>query len=261
MDVAKKMSWSKNVIKTGKAQGAWSLPSLEEADLQLKRAQASKSSAPAVDLEPVKTQEQIVQEAKAKAQQAGFSEGKAAGLQAGREEGLLLGLAEGRREGLEQIQAEMAEQRAQHEEAIRLEAEAFAQQIREFTEKSYEELRKAKEEVLQSHVNFALEVARRTVQAELKQSPEAVLAIAQNALRELHQGTEFRVLVSPSDLQFLESNRQTILENLSHIRGLEIAPDRTIQGGCMVESESGTIDARIESYLTRMVQSVLKEDE
>lgn len=255
------MSWSKNVIKTGKSQGAWLLPSLEEADRQLRSDLAKKTAGEEPAPEPVKSHEQVAQEAKAKAQQAGFAEGKASGYKTGFQEGHAQGLSEGRSEGMEQIQAEMAEEKARHAEALRQESEAFAQKIREFTEKSYEELRKAKEEVLQSHVNFALEVARRTVQAELKQSPDAVLAIAQNALRELHQGTEFRVLVSPSDLEFLESNRQTILETLSHIRGLEIAPDRTIQGGCMVESESGTIDARIESYLTRMVQSVLKEGE
>lgn len=255
------MSWSKNVIKAGSHQKAWTLPSREEAESELKSRTAPENKEALSPPEPQRSSEAVLKEATAKAKVTGYAEGRLEGFQAGREEGFLDGRDLGRQQGLDEIRAEMDEERRLHTEALRSEAELFAQRVREFTEQSYEELRKAKEEIVQSHALFALEVARRTVQAEIKQTPEAVLAIAQNALKELHQGTDFRVLVSPDDLAFLESNRQTILESLTHIRGLEIAPDRTIQGGCMVESESGTIDARIESYLRRMVESVLKEDE
>lgn len=261
MDVAKKMSWSKNVIKAGSHQKAWRLPSREEAESELRSRAAAPVQENPSPPEPQKSSAEAFNEAVGRARLAGYSEGRQDGFQAGREEGFLEGRELGRQQGLDEIRAEMEEERRLQTESLRSEAEAFAQKVREFTEQSYEELRRVKEEIVQSHALFALEVAKRTVQAEIKQTPEAVLAIAQNALKELHQGTDFRVLVSPDDLAFLESNRQTILENLTHIRGLEIAPDRTIHGGCMVESESGTIDARIESYLRRMVESVIKEDE
>mgnify|MGYP002862247941 CR=1 FL=1 len=254
------MSWSKNVIKSGTQQKAWTLPSREEAESELRRKLAP-AVEPAAPAETQKSSAEARAESMAKARLAGYGEGRSEGLQVGREEGFLDGRELGRQQGLDEIRADMEAERRLHSEALRSEAEAFATNIRHFTEQSYEELRRVKEEIVQSHALFALEVARRTVQAELKQTPEAVLAIALNALKELHQGTEFRVLVSPDDFVFLESNRQAILETLTHIRGLEIAPDRTIRGGCMVESESGTIDARIESYLRRMVESVLKEDE
>lgn len=261
MDVAKKMSWSKNIIKAGSHQKAWKLPSREEAESELRSKTAAQAQQKPAPVEPPKSSAEVLNEALGKARLTGYAEGRQEGLQTGREEGFLEGRELGRQQGLDEIRAEMEEERRLQTESLRSEAESFAQRVREFTEQSYEELRRVKEEIVQSHALFALEVARRTVQAEIKQTPEAVLAIAQNALKELHQGTDFRVLVSPDDLAFLESNRQTILENLTHIRGLEIAPDRTIHGGCMVESESGTIDARIESYLRRMVESVLKEDE
>lgn len=257
------MSWSRNIIKTGQVQNAWNLPTLEQANKELQRELEKKLAPPEPqpEPEPQPTKDEIVAAAKSDAQKAGFEEGKTAGYRQGLEEGFSQGHQEGRESGLAEIRAEMEAERAAHLEALKSEAEAFSAKIKVFVEASYEELRKFREAATASHADFAIEVARRAIQSEMKQSPEIVLAIAQSALKELHQGTEFRVLVSPADLDFLDSNRQTILENLTHVRGLEIVPDRTIQGGCMIESESGTIDARIESYLRRIAESILKDAE
>lgn len=257
------MSWSKNIIKTGKVQNGWNLPTLEQANKDLQRELERKLAPrdPEPEPAPLPSYEEIASAARSQAQKAGFEEGKTAGYKAGLEDGFSQGHAEGREAGLAEIRAEMEAERLAHQEAIKSESDLFAASVKEFVEASYEELRKFREETAASHSDFALEVARRAIQSEMKQSPEIVLAIAQSALKELHQGTEFRVLVAPADLEFLDSNRQTILENLTHVRGLEIVPDRTIQGGCMIESESGTIDARIESYLRRMADSILKDAE
>ncbi len=255
------MSWSKNVIKSGQAQNVWSLPTLEQASKELQKELEKKLAPVEPEPEPQPSFEELASAAKLHGHRTGLDEGRAAGIKQGFDEGFAQGNHEGREAGLAEIRAEMEAERQAHKEAMRSEAEAFSERIKEFVEASYEELRKFKEEANASHTDFALEVARRAIQCELKQSPEIVLAIAQSALKELHQGTEFRVLVSPLDLDFLDANRQTILENLTHVRGLEIVPDRTIQAGCMIESESGTIDARIESYLRRMADSILKDDE
>lgn len=257
------MSWSRNIIKTGQVQNAWNLPTLEEANRELQQELEKKlapvESEPAP--EPLPSYEELAAAAKMQAHRAGLEEGKSEGFKQGLETGFAQGHSEGREAGLAEIRAEMEAEKLAHREAMEAEAENLTAKIKDFVEASYEELRKFREAAIASHADFALEVARRAIQSEMKQSPEIVLAIAQSALKELHQGTEFRVLVSPADLEFLDSNRQTILENLTHVRGLEIVPDRTIQGGCMIESESGTIDARIESYLRRMAESILKDAE
>lgn len=103
---------------------------------------------------------------------------------------------------------------------------------------------------------LALAVARRIV-GEVCEIPGAAAAhVARMALRKL--GSEFRVRVRchPSDLDLLRNERE-LWNGRGTTRRVELVEDETVgRGGVVVETDTGTIDARI-PRLTDSVERAL----
>ncbi len=115
------------------------------------------------------------------------------------------------------------------------------------------------EEAADHYAGVALEVARRALAAELAVGRESIVALAKEALGELREGTTVRMHVNPGDASLLESHRQQILQAVAGIKKLEIVSDDAVEAGCMVESEFGMVDARVEAYLDRIASQVRRE--
>lgn len=105
---------------------------------------------------------------------------------------------------------------------------------------------------------LALAVARRIV-GEVCEIPGAAAAhVARMALRKL--GSEFRVRVRchPSDLDLLRNERE-LWNGRGTTRRVELVEDETVgRGGVVVETDTGTIDARI-PRLTESVERALAQ--
>lgn len=106
---------------------------------------------------------------------------------------------------------------------------------------------------------LAIEIARRAIGQELAIREDAVADIAKQVLSEVTSGTQVRVRVSPLQVPALEARRTELLAALSHVRDLEVVSDPSIRNGCVVESEGGVVDARIESYLHRLAEETTGE--
>jgi flagellar assembly protein FliH len=259
------MSWFKSPPPSSAKAGSWRAGSLDDA----RRSLQDRLPNSGADLETVAPPPPDPEEEARKARAAGYEEG----LAQGRERGLSEGRQKGHEEGFQQGHGEgVSSARAEHEAALsqirQEEAEALAKvrtdfedSLRKFINDAYGAIREWKEESSQAHTHLGLEIARRAVMQELKLSRDSALALAKEALAELHQGVEFRILVNPADVAVVEGHRQEITEIFSHIRGLEVVPDRSIHAGVVVETQSGTIDARIEAYLQRMAEAALRERE
>ncbi len=92
-------------------------------------------------------------------------------------------------------------------------------------------------------VRLALEVARKVVHHEVTTDADTVLTLARVALERLHPRALAKVLLHPEDLEFVLAQRQ----QLNNTSTLEFIADPSVgRGGCIVQSEHGDIDARIE---------------
>ncbi len=92
-------------------------------------------------------------------------------------------------------------------------------------------------------VKLALEVARKVVQREVTTDSDIVLTLARVALERLHPRAVAKVLLHPEDFEFVTARRH----QLSNTSALEFVSDASIgRGGCIIQSEHGDIDARIE---------------
>ena len=69
-----------------------------------------------------------------------------------------------------------------------------------------------------------------------------------------------KIRISPSDLQVLKNARTELSDLVDNIQGVTFEEDETIlHGGCIIETTSGDIDARVEKQL-EAVEEALKSE-
>lgn len=106
----------------------------------------------------------------------------------------------------------------------------------------------------QDLVRLALEIAKKVVQREVRVDHEIVLTLARVAIARLHSRANATVRLHPDDYNYVWSHR----ERLNAESSVEIVEDRSVgRGGCIVQSEMGEIDARIEQQFAEIEQEFL----
>jgi len=112
-------------------------------------------------------------------------------------------------------------------------------------------------------VALCLDIARQVVKTEVTQNPEVVRAVIANALRRITDKDNVRVRVSLADAPSVKEARQDLMETVDGLRHLEIIDDRRVgAGGCVIETNAGTVDARIETQLSEVARALgVSEDE
>jgi flagellar biosynthesis/type III secretory pathway protein FliH len=101
---------------------------------------------------------------------------------------------------------------------------------------------------------IALQVARQVVRHELQTRATLVVDVVQEALAEvLLSARHITVKVHPQDHALLVSSGGVAAEN----RGVRWVTDAQIErGGCLVESDLGTVDARLDTRWARAVAAM-----
>lgn len=99
-------------------------------------------------------------------------------------------------------------------------------------------------------VTLAKEVAVRLIGQELQTQPQIILQLARETLLSASESTQTRIRVNPFDLRTLEDLKEELLASAGHLKGIEIvSDDRLSRGSVFVESESGVVDAVIETKI------------
>jgi flagellar assembly protein FliH len=102
-------------------------------------------------------------------------------------------------------------------------------------------------------VRIAVEVARRIVRRELRTDPGMVARTVGAALEQVASASQTRVRVHPLDAQVLQESIREIVPAPDEAAALEIVPDGSIErGGCVVESDRGIVDARLQTQFEEM---------
>jgi flagellar assembly protein FliH len=92
-------------------------------------------------------------------------------------------------------------------------------------------------------VRLSLEIARKIIHREVTTDPDITLTLVRVALARLHPRAVATVRLHPEDFSYVDSQ----LESSGTGCRIEMIADTTVgRGGCIVQSEHGDIDARID---------------
>uniref|UniRef100_UPI0033425516 flagellar assembly protein FliH n=1 Tax=Castellaniella defragrans TaxID=75697 RepID=UPI0033425516 len=195
-------------------------------------------------------------EALSQAREQGHSKGHAAGFEQGRREGhaegLARGLEEGRRQGFE------AGEREGRTLGLRAGRDAGAEAVREqarrlqaLADACEQSLNTLEAEVGQSLIALAVRIAEQVLRRSLQDHPNQVLDLVDEVLqtRPAPEAT-VQLRLHPEDLDLL---RESIEQDAGSLRPHLIAAAHISRGGCILETDQGTIDATLETRWRRVI--------
>ncbi|MHB8197346.1 MAG: FliH/SctL family protein [Vulcanimicrobiaceae bacterium] len=109
-------------------------------------------------------------------------------------------------------------------------------------------------------VKLALAVAERVVHRQISVEPEIVVENVRSAITRLLAREAVTVRVSPADLETMRGHRDSLLAD-HDIERLHIVEDQRVdRGGVVIETDSGTIDAKIATQLREARRALHVDD-
>ena len=107
-------------------------------------------------------------------------------------------------------------------------------------------------------LRLAVKIAEKILGHEIKRDRTAIVDIVATALRQARRNEMITIRVNPADLMVIEEQRQR-LDRADREKYVDLVPDpRVTSGGCMIESESGAIDAQLETQFRVLERALLK---
>jgi type III secretion protein L len=116
-------------------------------------------------------------------------------------------------------------------------------------------------ETEQDILRLAVKLAEKIIGREIKTDKSAVVDIVANALRNAKRQDKLTIRVSQKDYSTVQEKFAELSQS-SRTSYVDIVPDpRVTLGGCIIESEVGTIDARLETQLRVLEKALLGQTE
>jgi type III secretion protein L len=107
-------------------------------------------------------------------------------------------------------------------------------------------------------VRLALMVAEKIIGRTLDAQPDLVLYIAAQAIESVRQQRELVLRVNPADAQQMRDSRKKLMDLLGRTKDIAVREDPEVaRGGCIIETENGTVDAQLKTQLQMLEQALL----
>ena len=109
-------------------------------------------------------------------------------------------------------------------------------------------------------LDIALEISKKIIKKEVTENPELLIESVKDILKGLSkEETKIMLKVNPTQVAILKQDVPEIVEMAGLEAKVIIVPDEnTMEGGCLVTTSNGVIDATIETQLA-IISEVLKE--
>lgn len=122
-------------------------------------------------------------------------------------------------------------------------------------QKEFSHLQAKSEQIV---IRFSLAVAEQILKREVLLDNKVVLQQIKEALRRVLGVDRIKVRVNPIDEGMLREHRAAIASGSDSIRDMVIEADEKVErGGCILESDSGNVDARISTQLKKIEEMLL----
>lgn len=108
-------------------------------------------------------------------------------------------------------------------------------------------------------VELALAIARKVICKEVSIDRETVVCVAREALAKVDDPGKIRIKMNPADLQFINETKYQLSDLIDGVNSVTLEAEENIQsGGCVIETDLGEIDARMEKQLQAVEESFRK---
>lgn len=105
-------------------------------------------------------------------------------------------------------------------------------------------------------VDLAMAIARKIVGCEVVTNRNVVLDVVKEALKKVVDEDKIVIRINPSEFNFVKDAKLQFSDYVDHIENITIEEDDTISnGGCVIETNLGEIDARIEKQLQALEEA------
>lgn len=139
-------------------------------------------------------------------------------------------------------------------------AEAAAE-FAEVVASAYEKRETVLYEVEQDVLKLSIKLAEKIIGREIKSDKQTIADTVATAMRNVRQQERLIIRVNPTDFPDVQEFKAQ-LSHSGRCKFLDFEPDPKIpSGGCIIESEVGTVDARLETQLKILERTLLRQAE
>ncbi|WP_246469869.1 FliH/SctL family protein [Cohnella nanjingensis] len=158
------------------------------------------------------------------------------------------GYDEGSRQGAEEAERRI---RGQMDEAL--------QEALSIVRQAYVERENLIAEAEHFVVELSSQIAGKIVGRKLEESPELAVSLMAEALSRRKEQGVITLCVAPSQFAFVQAAKEDLTLSIDSQAELHILPDPSVKdGGCVIRSAFGSIDARLDTQLTTIRQELLQ---
>ncbi|MEB3328516.1 MAG: FliH/SctL family protein [Candidatus Sericytochromatia bacterium] len=111
----------------------------------------------------------------------------------------------------------------------------------------------------QQLARLSVAIASKLLAVELAHGREAAVPLARVAIKHLTEKTQVRLRVHPLDMQTMVGAKQQLMLSVDGLAQLDLVADPAVGlGGCLIETRSGLIDARLSTQLAEVASELLE---
>ena len=146
------------------------------------------------------------------------------------------------------------------EKAFETKSNEFSEKIQHF-ETLIASIERLKADLIASNetqlLRLVVYLARRLAMAEIKERPELILEVIQHAVASAQSDESITVRLSPSDFAFIEETREKLGKEFDTLKSAKFeASEDVTNGGCIVETNYGDVDATMEQRFEKLWQAL-----
>lgn len=109
-------------------------------------------------------------------------------------------------------------------------------------------------------VKLTLVIAEKLVQQELATHPDLIVGFIRAILKETSENQRLTIQVNPDDLELINKHLPELKQTLGSVKTFEAESNSSIpRGGVILDMDSGMLDARIETQMAKLYQSLVNE--
>jgi flagellar assembly protein FliH len=149
-----------------------------------------------------------------------------------------------------------ADGRREAEESYSMVCRAFAEAIESVNGLRERIVQECEDDLLR----LVMMIAKQVIRHELAQDRKILAQFVSEAVSGLSDQSDIVICFNPDDYRLVSANRQFYLAGVSDKLQVTIKPDDQVTvGGCMVETATGLVDARLETQLAEIFKRLMQE--